>query len=49
MTGDWTRNTQQPLAWSTKAVASVTHSTLLLTPAPLAQAAPEEQVGEEAA
>jgi penicillin amidase len=49
MVGDWTRNTQQPLAWSHDAVASATHSTLLLTPAPLAQAAPDEQVGEEAA
>jgi penicillin amidase len=49
MIGDWTRNTQQPLAWSHGAVASATHSTLLLTPAPLAQAAPDEQVGEEAA
>jgi penicillin amidase len=49
MVGDWTRNTQQPLAWSPEAVAAATVSTLVLTPATVAQEAPVEQVGEEAA
>jgi penicillin amidase len=49
MVGDWTRNTQQPLAWSAEAVAAVARSTLVLTPGPLAAAAPTEQAAQEAA
>jgi penicillin amidase len=49
MIGDWTRNTQQPLAWSPEAVAASTRSTLLLTPVPVARSVPAESVAEEAA
>ncbi|HZS13571.1 MAG TPA: penicillin acylase family protein [Candidatus Dormibacteraeota bacterium] len=49
MIADWTRNAQQPLAWSREAVAAATHATLVLTPAPVAQVAPSEHVAEEAA
>ena len=49
MIGDWTRNTQQPLAWSAEAVAAAAHSTLVLTPAPVAASVPVEDAAEKAA
>jgi penicillin G amidase len=49
MIGDWTRNTQQPLAWSPEAVAAATRATLTLTPVPVASTGPVEEIGEEAA
>jgi penicillin G amidase len=49
MVGDWTRNTQQPLAWSPDAVAAAARSTLVLTPAPVAATVPTEDATEKAA
>lgn len=49
LTADWARNAQHPLPWSPEAVAAATRSTLLLTPAPVAQTAPAERAAEEAA
>jgi penicillin amidase len=46
---DWRRNRQHPLAWSPEAVAAAARTTLLLTPGPLAVAAPAEAAAKEAA